>query len=155
MLFRSKEKADRANRLLQKHRYVHYTTSKYRNKLDGEHRLDLFSSSPMLKDFANKEFEDEAQCLEDILFMLIVLKMMCPQTILIRGSTNETPKQQYWEKLRLILQEKNIAYHDDSIGDWCRRENLEFADPVHPTEASMHVFAEKVMYSKLKELGWI
>ena len=150
-----KDKADRANRLLQKHRYVHYHTSRYRNKIDNEHRLDLLSSSPMLRDFINKEFEDEAQCLEDIFFMLIVLKIMCPQTMIIRGSTNETPKQQYWEKLRILLKEKNIEYIDDSIGDWCRDENLEFVDPVHPTEASMHVFAERVMYTKLKELGWI
>ena len=136
--------------------YQHYAITPYKNLVDKKHRIDLIDISPMLERFVRLELpRDRANTLQNLLFMFNVIKMMCPNLLIIQAKKEFIRKDELWIRMKEIFTEKDIAFLDDGIIDWCEKNNLDFHDPLHPTQRSMYIYAMHVLYPKLRELGWI
>ena len=127
------------------------------NIIDNKQRISLLHISPIINDFSNiKELSDEPESLQLLLFMFIIIKKLCPKILIFRAKNDFVSNKEYWTNLTKHFKENNIEYIDNSIVDWCKDENLDFyPDNFHPTKQSMHIYTQKILYPKLKSLGWI
>ena len=125
------------------------------NLIDDEQRISLLPVSPLQhKFFDRKRKSDEAEILQNLLFMFFIIKKMCPKILIVRG-TDDFVKYEYWTNMEKFFKEKNIDYLNESIYNWCIKENLEIGIDNHPTTESLRVYIDKVLYPKIKSLGWL
>lgn len=151
------EKVQRSNELskatfaVDDHMIINY-------RLDNSQRITLFHMSPLLNKFVRRKHPiDDIEVLENLLFMFNIVKKLCPKILIMQGS-NEinfvTPE--HWENMKKFFIQQKIDYLDESLIDWCRDNNLPFlADNLHPAEEALNIYANEVLYNKIKELKWI
>lgn len=147
------DQVERAERLTQKtFRISHYHVKE--NKIDNEKRISLMHISPIIGKFNKRKLpNDEAEVLQTLLFMFVILKKLCPRLLIMRGR-DDFVKEHYWDNMKKILKEKNIDYIDKSIVDWCVENNLDI-EYHHPTTTSIDIYTTNVLYPKLFSLGWL
>ena len=143
--------AERMNRLLSKLNLNHYIT-KFRNKFDNEYRIDLLHVSPMRKKFGNNIPLDIEQELQNLLFMFIIIKKICPKILVFRGR-NDCISEKNWNTMKKFFSDKNIEYLDEILIDWVSEHNLPFTGE-KPRGISYKEFNDKIISPKLKKLEW-
>jgi len=146
----SVQKADRfvKNKLFISHYHIRD------NKIDNKKRISLLPISPILHKFSNrKKPNDDAEVLHQLLFMLVILKKLCPH-ILVTQSQEEFVKDEHWKNFKKILIEKDIDFIEEGMYNWCISNNLD-TEFFHPTNESYGIYVEQKIYPKLKSLGWI
>jgi hypothetical protein len=126
------------------------------NKIDKSERISLLYISPIFGKFVNRKHPvDEPEVLQNLLFTFNIIRKLCPKLLIIRGR-DEFVSPDNWERMKDIFSQKGIAWSDDSVHDWVKRNKMPLlADGVHPTVESMNIYAMNVIYPKFKELGWI
>lgn len=151
------EKIQRSNELSRQtfgvddHMFINY-------RFDNSQRITLFHMSPMISKFVRRKHPiDDGEVLENLLLMFNLIKKLCPRILIIRGSHDinfVTPD--HWENMKKFFVKQHIDYVDEAIVDWCKNKDLPFmADNLHPAPEAINIYANEVLYPKLKELGWI
>lgn len=148
------DKVERANKFI-KHKVgiSHYHIKN--NIIDNKLRFSLLPISPILYKFVNrKRPNDDAEILQNLLFMFVMIKKLCPKLLVINGNDNFV-KDHHWTNMTNFMSRKNIDFLEESIYSWCIENNLAIGPDRHPTEESLRVYVDKILYPKLKSLGWL
>lgn len=141
---------DLTNRRL---RISHYHT-RY-NSIDNKKRYSLLHVSPIQYKFFNrKQVKDQADILQNMLFMFKMIKISCPRLLVIRGR-NDFVQENFWNIAKEYMNKENIDFIDEGMINWCERNDLESFMPGHPTDEALNVYKDQIVIPKLKELNWM
>jgi hypothetical protein len=131
--------------------FHHYTTSEFENIFDGEKRLDILCNSPLLKQ-VNHSFDEEEE-VQKLLGTMILLKKFCDKMIVVFGWEGVlTPNQE--ETFRQVLDSYSIAHIEGHFVDYAKNRNMLMMDDRHPSTEAGEVYAEEVIFEKIKSLDW-
>lgn len=131
-----------------KDRY-HFIQNSY-NIFDNLSRLDMLCNSP----YSLVDFDTNEQ-LQNILTNIILCGKAYKKTLIMFGWSNMFSK---YEKDIFCdsLDKHNINYIEEFYVDWVRSKNLKmWDDDYHPAPESGALYAEQVIYDKIKKLSWI
>jgi len=148
------DKVERANKFIKnKIGISHYHFKN--NIIDNKMRISLLPISPILHKFINrKRPNDNAEVLQNLLFMFNIIRKLCPKLLVIKGNDGFV-KTEHWNNMTNFLERKNIAFLNESIYTWCIENGLPIGPDRHPTKESLRVYKDNILIPKLKSLGWI
>ena len=148
------DKIERANRFVKNKMGISHYHFK-NNIVDNKLRISLLPVSPILHKFTNrKRPNDDAEVLQNLLFMFVMIKKLCPKLLIIKGN-DDFVKDYHWENITNFLTRKNIDLLNESIYTWCIENGLSIGPDSHPTEESLRVYKDNILIPKLRSLGWI
>jgi hypothetical protein len=129
--------------------YHHYTYSKNKNIFDQKNRIEILCNSPLVEN----EF-DENDELQTLLGTIILLKQYCKNIIIVFGwkEVMLTDQKTVFKKL---LNEYDIDFVDEYFLEFSKDRNMPMMDNMHPGLEAGTLYAEEVIYKKIKNLGWI
>ena len=126
-----------------------YVRSNFPNVFDKQHRLHLLCNSPLVIE----NDPDDLKQLEMLLSTLILLKQLCPKTIVIFGWESLAPAE-HIEIFKQKLNQYNIEYVNEGYVDFAVRNQFPFEiDDMHPSKEAGQAFAN-VVFEKMKSIGW-
>jgi hypothetical protein len=129
----------------------HYTISKFKNIFDGEERINILSNSPLLTSIEHIfDHEDEIQ---KLLATIILFKKFCNKIIIIFGWKGVMGPYQE-ETFKKILDIHDIEYIKEYYVDYSKNLGKIMPDGFHPTPEAGSLFAEEVVFTKIKNLNW-
>ncbi len=158
-------RVERLERIMQNKFFMSHYFMRDENKIDNERRINLLHVSPMYRKFNTTSHPNpEADVLQNMLFIFLMIKKMCPRLLVVLGA-DWMIKKEHWENMKKFFGEKNIDFVDESIVSWCIDKKLQFLEDLmesptshprgHPTEESVKIYTDEVLLPKLKSLGWI
>lgn len=130
-----------------------YALSKYQNRFDGNHRMTFLSHSPFNLDLTVEcspmqlpvVWSDEEQTLQDVLFMISVLRTITPNVFVFCG-WDQVVAPNYLKILKTELIKRDITYVVEPLVDWCREKGLPFKlDNSHPADESSSMYGRDVL----------
>jgi len=136
-----------------KYEGVHFL-SQVKNVFDNDIRIDLMSNSPWLEKYLDESEVDYNEELQTLLSNLAIAKKVTKKMIVVFGWDEVVPME-YMIIFKKYLDKHKIEYIDETYLSYTLRNKLKFSDneyPGHPTPESAYVFAESVVYPKLKQI---
>lgn len=127
-----------------------------KNVLDNKERIGLLYINPLFSQYKKrKDFNDDAEVFQELLFMFLTIKKLGSKLLVLRGKDDYIDETQ-WANMKLFLNKKNINFLEESLVDWCRSNKLSFMiDDYHPTKEAASEYAREIVYPRLINLGWI
>ena len=127
----------------------HYTYSKNKNIFDQKNRIEILCNSPLVIN----EFDANDE-LQNLLGTIILLKQYCKKLMVVFGwkEVMSTDQEKIFKKL---LNEYDIDYVDNYFLEFSKDKNMPMMDDRHPGLEAGALYAEEVIYKKIKNLGWI
>lgn len=132
---------------------THYD-KKNNNVFDNKHRYDLLQRSPLVKYKDILLNFDENDQLQNLLKTIIMINKFHKKLLVFFGNDDVLSKENRIT-FEEYLNKHRVEYIPESFVSWVFRTRLEFRDPVHPSADAGSIFAEKVLYQRMVELGWI
>ena len=129
--------------------YHHYTYSKNKNIFDQKNRIEILCNSPLVEN----EF-DENDELQTLLGTIILLKQYCKNIIIVFG-WKEVMTIDQETVFKKLLNEYGINFVDEYFLEFSKNRNMPMMDDMHPSSEAGILYAEEVIYKKIKNLGWI
>lgn len=127
------------------------------NFFDGTQHVDVLSNHPLAEKAST--YYDFAQSLEELLSMLILLNNNYKVLVFVGwpGALDDTLMN--FTKFIKELKNNNVPHMPESMMEYVINNDLELDenDPsgCHPSWDSSIEYAEKALYPKLQDLGWI
>lgn len=127
------------------------------NFFDKQKRIYHLLGSPQIFD-DNDEIFDPVEELQELLLTIKLVQCIHPRLLVFLGWAGAIPNDSYRNTFYDILEKKNIQHIKETYVEWVMTNNLDFwkwdASKLHPTPDSGKNFARKVLFPKLKSLGW-
>lgn len=127
----------------------HYEVSKFKNLFDKNERYDLLSHSRFFS--THTDGCDDTQTL---LGIIILLKKYCPKILVSFGWRDVLPGE-YMDIFKHKLKINNIDYIDECFLEFAKDNHLGLMDDMHPDAEASAVYAEEIIFKKMKDLKWI
>jgi len=122
---------------------------KRRNLIDKKRRIVLLSNSP---DVQSHDYDENA-VLHTIISTMIMLNKICKLYVWFGWDKVLSPQQ--FDVFANILTTKKIAYNENFYVNWAHNNRYNFRyDNLHPDQECAEVFAEKILYTDMKEKLW-
>lgn len=133
----------------QGHEHLTYNIyTRHANLFDLLHRLDFLSHSQ----YAQKIWIDEAQVLEDLLFMLQVARKYTKNVLVFRG-WQTVIHENCLTKFTDELARRDITYLPEALVDWCTEQRLPFKDDnFHPRLSTSQIFSREIILPALRKI---
>jgi hypothetical protein len=145
----SQQKVDDIQKNNFKDPYHHYTHSKNTNIFDQKNRIEILCNSPLVENTF-----DENDELQNLLGTIILLKQYCKNVIVVFGwkEVMTTAQEKVFKKL---LNDYNIDVVDEYFLEFSKDRSMPMMDDMHPSSEAGVLYAQEVIYKKIKNLGWI
>ena len=145
----SQQQVDNIQKTNFKNSYHHYTYSKNKNIFDLKNRIEILCNSPLVEN----TFDTDDK-LQNLLGTIILLKQYCKNVIVVFGwkEVMTTAQEKVFKKL---LNDYNIDFVDEYFLEFSKDRNMPMTDDMHPSLEAGILYAEEVIYKKIKNLGWI
>ena len=127
------------------------------NYFTGKINVDVLSNHPLTEKAS--AYYDSAQSMEELLSTIILLNNSYKILVFVGwpGALNE--KQKNYDIFIKALKNNNVQHMATSMIEWIIRNDLpldsEDLTGRHPTMETSQAYAEKVLYPKLQNLGWV